>query len=48
MQQAIKLAKSLDMDTLFLACEPERIGAAALCKKLGFEIKQINFYALKI
>ena len=48
MQQAIKLAKSLDMDTLFLTCEPERIGAAALYKKLGFEIKQINFYALRI
>ena len=48
MQSAIDLAKELGMETLFLTCEPEREAANALYQKLGFKIKDTQFYELKI
>ncbi|MDO8530463.1 MAG: GNAT family N-acetyltransferase [bacterium] len=48
MQGAIDLAKKLNMDAIFLTCEPERKVANALYKKLGFKTKDTYFYSLEI
>ena len=48
MLSAIALGKKLKMDTLFLTCSRERVVANSLYKKLGFKIKETNFYQLKM
>ncbi len=48
MLYAIGLAKKLKMDVLFLTCEPKRTVANLLYQKLGFKIKETNFYYLDI
>lgn len=48
MRHAIDVAKELGMERLFLTCEPERVVANALYQKLGFKVKETNFYHLDL
>lgn len=48
MKYAIALAKKLNMVSIVLTCEFHRTAANALYKKIGFKIKELNFYELKI
>ncbi len=48
MHCAIDLAKKSGIERLFLTCEPEREAANALYQKLGFKIKETNFYYLDV
>ena len=48
MRFAVQYAKKLKIETLFLTCEPERKIANKLYRKLGFKIKNTNFYQLPL
>jgi len=48
MSFAIDLAKKLKIETLFLTCEPNREVANKLYQKLGFKVKDTNFYYLDL
>ena len=48
MRFALDFAKEQNIETLFLTCEPQRIAANALYKKLGFTIKDTSFYQLNL
>ncbi len=48
MRHAIELAKTLNMETVFLTYEPDRVAAGSLYKKLGFKIKKTNFCYLHL
>ncbi len=45
---AIDAAKKEKIDTLFLICEPYRKEANSLYEKIGFKIKETNFYYLNL
>lgn len=47
MHEIITTAKSQNIDTLNLTSRPVRVAANKLYKKLGFEIKETNFYRMK-
>ncbi|MEK7664029.1 MAG: GNAT family N-acetyltransferase [Patescibacteria group bacterium] len=48
MKYAISHARKLEIETLFLTAEPDRLIANNLYKKMGFKIKKTNFYQLKL
>ena len=48
MLNVIAVAKKMQMETLCLTCEPDRIVANILYQNLGFIKKETNFYQLKI
>ncbi len=48
MRHAVEYAKNLGMQKLCLTCEPGRVAANELYKKLGFKTKDTHFYQLTL
>lgn len=46
--EAIKLARNKDVKRIELSSRPSRVAANKLYKKLGFQIRETNFYRLEL
>ena len=48
MQYALRLAKKLKIQSVFLTCDPKNTVANKLYKKMGFKLENIHFYNKKL
>ena len=48
MEHALKLSKKLNMQSVFLTCDPKNTVANTLYKKMGLRLESIHFYSKKL